>query len=154
MKHLPTLKFVVAFLLILFMYQPSFAHKVRIFAWQEGDNIVTESKFSGGRVAQQVTVSVIDMISGEHLLSGTTNTEGVFSFPIPQDGSKELEIIVDGGDGHKNSWKYIIEPSPTTNKSPQPAVMKKPEKKLEVQAATDRPRTTSPQSLTQRSSPD
>ncbi len=98
------------------------AHKVRIFAWQDGDNIVTESKFSGGRVAQNATVSVIAIKTGQTLLSGKTDTEGIFQFAVPKTDAKELEIIVDGGDGHKNSWNYTLEDSSAIGNSSPPAV--------------------------------
>ncbi len=111
MKRLTLYQILFVIFLIPALCRPSLAHKIRIFAWQDGDNIVTESKFSGGRPAQNATVSVIELQTGQTLLSGTTDTEGLFSFPLPTGRSKELQIIVDGGDGHKNSWNYTLEDS-------------------------------------------
>lgn len=114
--------FLVLFLIPM-LCSPCLAHKVRIFAWQDGDNIITESKFSGGRAAQNATVSVIATKTGQTLLSGKTDTAGIFQFPVPKTDAKELQIIVDGGDGHKNSWDYTLEDSSATGDSPpQPAV--------------------------------
>lgn len=107
MKHLPLL--IPLLTLLLSVSTTSYAHKVRIFAWEEGENIITESKFSGGKVARNVTISVIDQATGQELLSGTTDSEGLFRFPVPKTAGPELEIIVDGGDGHKNSWKHSLE---------------------------------------------
>ena len=76
MKPLTLYQILFVLFLIPALCRPSLAHKVRIFAWQDGDNIVTESKFSGGRPAQNATVSVIDIQNGQTLLSGTTDTEG------------------------------------------------------------------------------
>ena len=81
---------------------PSFAHKVRIFAWEENGLIKTESKFSGGNMAQNAKITVIDADTGKELLAGMTGKEGLFSFPLPKSGAKNLDIIIDGGDGHKN----------------------------------------------------
>lgn len=94
---------------------PCFAHKVRIFAWNEGDTIHTESKFSGGKAAQNATVTVIDTSTGAELIRGTTDKRGLFQFPIPETKSEELDIIVNSGDGHKNHWRYEI--NPTVNNS-------------------------------------
>ncbi len=108
-------------LLVPALCSPCFAHKVRIFAWRDGDHINTESKFSGGRAAQNASVSVVETKTGQTLLSGKTNTDGLFSFPIPKADAKELQIIVDGGDGHKNSWNYTLEDSSAeSNNTPPP----------------------------------
>lgn len=47
--------------------------------------------------------------------------DGIFSFPIPKTDAKELQIFVDGGDGHKNSWNYTLDDSPAaSNSTPAP----------------------------------
>lgn len=119
MKQLAVLPLLLT--LLLTVTATAYAHKVRIFAWEEGGDIVTESKFSGGRAARKVAVSVVDSATGKELLTGTTDSEGLFRFAVPQNTGAELEIIVDGGDGHRGSWKHLLEagagdvsPSPST----------------------------------------
>ena len=87
------------------------AHKVRIFAWQEGNMIYTEAKFSGGRPAQKAKIFVEHPVTGETLLSGLTDEEGNFQFTVPNPHPEQLNIVVDGGDGHKNSWTHTLETS-------------------------------------------
>jgi len=119
MKRLTLFQILFMLFLIPAMSQPCLAHKVRIFAWEDGGKIMTESKFSKGRPAQNATILVIEVTTGQQLLSGTTDTEGLFSFPLPKINTKELEIIVDAGDGHKNSWQYTLEDSsPVDNSTP------------------------------------
>jgi len=89
---------------------PCFAHKVRIFAWNEGNTIYTESKFSGGKVAQNAVVTVVDKSTGVELIHGTTDKNGLFQFPTPDTNSAEIDIIVSSGDGHKNHWLYQLNP--------------------------------------------
>ena len=101
----------VTLLCSLVIAAPCFAHKVRIFAWNEGDIIHTESKFSGGKAAQNATVTVVENTTGTVLLQGSTDREGLFEFPLPDTDSQELDIIVDSGDGHKNHWRYKLKPS-------------------------------------------
>ncbi|MCP4341689.1 MAG: hypothetical protein GY799_23110 [Desulfobulbaceae bacterium] len=126
MKRLTIFQLLFIILLIPAMCSSSLAHKIRVFAWQDGGNIITESKFSKGRPAQNVTISVFEIDTGQTLLSGTTDTQGIFSFPIPKTESKELKIIADGGDGHKNSWNYTLEDStPAGSSSPPPPLQPK-----------------------------
>ena len=124
MHRLTLCQILFVFFLIPVLCSPCFAHKVRIFAWQDGNNIVTESKFSGGRPAKNSTVSVLETETGKTLLSGTTDMDGIFSFPIPKTDSKELQIFVDGGDGHKNSWNYSLEDSSAVSNSTSAPVTK------------------------------
>jgi len=121
-----------------------FAHKVRIFAWENGDGtIMTESKFSGGRAAKNVTVTVIESSTGNELLSGKTDIKGMYQFPIPKTKSKEIEIVVNGGDGHKNSWHYTFEKTPVLPVASQiPETKTSPQKEPEqasVQAVASTP---------------
>lgn len=121
MKFFAITPILLALLLTVTFSQPCLAHKVRIFAWEEAGEVRTESKFSGGRAAQNVTVSVLDIATGEQLLSGRTDEKGLFSFPLPESEARELEIIVDGGDGHKNSWKHTLQGSSPVHSSPLPS---------------------------------
>jgi nickel transport protein len=134
MKRLTIFQLLFIILLIPAMCSTSLAHKIRIFAWQDGGNIITESKFSKGRPAQNVTISVFEIETGQALLSGTTDTLGIFSFPIPETGSKELKIIVDGGDGHKNSWNYTLEDTTPAGSSGTPHKIKT---EANIQLATE-----------------
>ncbi len=125
MKRISLLQTFFALILISALSTAALAHKVRIFAWEDSGNIITESKFSGGNPAKNATVSVVDSATGQELLSGTTDMEGIFSFPLPKTDTKELEIIIDGGDGHKNSWHYVIEePNQGTTQVPVPVAEK------------------------------
>lgn len=111
MKNLFYLSLFCLSISVVTLSSPAFAHKIRIFAWQEGNTISTESKFSGGRPAKNVSLTIINPTSLEKLLVGTTDEAGLFSFPVPIPQPTELEIIIDSGDGHKNSWTHVLESS-------------------------------------------
>lgn len=96
------------------------AHKIRVFAWQEGDIVFTEAKFSGGNPAKNVVVFVEDSVTHKRLLSGHTDEMGNFSFTVPTPAPSSLVVIVDGGDGHRNSWTHTLETEGDTNKEPPP----------------------------------
>lgn len=77
------------------------AHKVNIFAYAEGGRVHTESYFADGGRAADCLVTVEDN-SGKHLLEGTTDKDGMFSFDIP--GPEDLRIVLHAGMGHKNDY--------------------------------------------------
>jgi nickel transport protein len=78
------------------------AHKATIFAWVEGDTIVTESKFSGGRRAVNSPVHVYDG-KGREILNGKTDEKGEFSFKLPE--ITDLKIVLEAGMGHRAEWR-------------------------------------------------
>jgi nickel transport protein len=82
------------------------AHKVTVFAWVEGDTVLGESKFSGGKKAQNSEVIVWDL-NGKELLRTRTNEKGEFSFPVPEKTAMRIELIA--GMGHKAEWTIPLE---------------------------------------------
>ncbi|MEW5803844.1 MAG: hypothetical protein AB1847_17255 [bacterium] len=100
----------VIFGLIIFVLlsttAPSFAHKVNIFAYVEGNKVFTESYFPDGRKVEGGTVEVYDSQENK-LLSGTTDTEGKFNFVPPK--KDNLKIVLIATMGHKNSYLLSAE---------------------------------------------
>ena len=80
---------------------PAWAHKVNVFAYAEGGKVYTESYFPDGRKVESGTIEVRDA-SGAKLLEGRTDSQGLFSFPLPK--KEDLTIILDATMGHKNSF--------------------------------------------------
>jgi nickel transport protein len=97
-----------AAIFILVTALPCLAHKIRVFAWQEQDQVIAEAKFSGGRPALGVEVTVSDVANGEVLVTGSTDTSGRWTFPVPQN-HQAVEVVVDGGDGHRASWALRLD---------------------------------------------
>ena len=86
---------------------PAYCHKIRVFAYSEGDTIIGETSLSGGKKAQQTTIIVSDKVSGRQLLTTKTDDNGLFSFPVPEEARENrlaLLIIADAGEGHRNQW--------------------------------------------------
>lgn len=106
---------------------PALAHKVRIFAYAEGDTIIGETAFSGGRAPKDSKIIVRDAASGKTLLTTRTDDHGEFSFPIPEEARQkglDLLIVVNVGEGHRGQWKLTADeyldqpPSPATGPTP------------------------------------
>jgi len=104
---------ILAFALIILLAASSvsFAHKVNIFAYVEGNQIITESYFPDGRKVEGGTIEVYDS-QGNKLLTGTTDREGKFSFVPPK--RDNLKIVLIATMGHKNSYLMSAEELPAT----------------------------------------
>lgn len=81
----------------------AWAHKVNVFAYVEGDTVVTQSYFSDGRKCRDSLIEVFNK-KGEKLIEGTTDEEGVFSFRIPE--STDLLIRLTASMGHQA--EYVV----------------------------------------------
>lgn len=94
-------------LFCLLLAAPAAAHRLLVFAHSQGDAIHTESKFVGGGPVQNGQVQVQDRSNGQVLVTGRTNAQGKFAFPVPPaaaSGRLDLLIVVDGGMGHQGEW--------------------------------------------------
>lgn len=80
---------------------PSWAHKVHLFAYVEGGKVYTESYFPDGKKVEGGMIAVLDS-SGRKLLEGKTDSQGLFSFPLPK--KEDLTLVLDATMGHKNSF--------------------------------------------------
>ena len=81
------------------------AHRVNIFAWTEGNEIVAECGFNGGNKVKQGQVVVFDAATGAKLFEGRTDDFGVYRFPVSAEGKAHgVRIVVKAGEGHQNEW--------------------------------------------------
>ena len=81
------------------------AHRVNIFAWTEGNEIVAECGFNGGNKVKQGQVVVFDAATGAKLLEGRTDDFGVYRFPVSAEGKAHgVRIVIKAGEGHQNEW--------------------------------------------------
>lgn len=92
---------ITTFIILFSLAGPAAAHKVMIFAWVNGNTVHTESKFSGGRKVKGGEINVFGP-KGQLLLSGKTNDQGEFSFPVPQPTA--LKIVLNAAMGHRGEW--------------------------------------------------
>jgi len=104
--------FTALFLLLLLSLPLSvWAHKVYIYAWVEGDRVFTESFFPDGRKAVHSQIEVLDE-HGNKLLTGKTDSQGMFSFPLPP--KKELKIVLRYPGGHRAEFDLEVEEKPVS----------------------------------------
>jgi|WetSurMetagenome_2_1015567.scaffolds.fasta_scaffold112678_4 nickel transport protein len=94
-------------LVICALATPALAHRVLVFAFTEGDTVRTESKFVPNTPCKQGKVIVQDAKSGKDLLTGQTDDQGKFSFPIPAEAKAQkmdLKIVVEAAMGHRGEF--------------------------------------------------
>jgi nickel transport protein len=92
---------------ILCLAPDSHAHRVNIFAYVDGDTVVTESGYSRSSRVNNGTVEVMDGATGALLLTGTTDADGRFAFAVPgqaRGGGMDLLLRVTAGEGHQAEW--------------------------------------------------
>ena len=137
-------RFVVYFIIALmglgFFVESAFAHNVTIFAWVEGDTVFTQSKFSGGRKAQDSSVVVYDM-EGNQLLEGKTDEKGEFAFKVPK--KTGLKVVLKASMGHLAEWvipaEEIIAAARERTGGPQETPTKSAAKAAPLTSATVKP---------------
>lgn len=91
----------------LLVHSPVLAHRVNVFAYVEGGEIVVECSYSKSKRVNHGAVEVQAASSGEILLQGTTDETGLFRFPVPKqarESASDLRILLRAGEGHKNEW--------------------------------------------------
>ncbi len=91
----------VLIFLVLLNVSTALAHGVSIFAWVQGDTVHTQSKFMGGKRPNQALIEVFDE-TGNLLLKGKTDTQGLFSFRAPK--KSDMQIVLTAGMGHRAIW--------------------------------------------------
>jgi nickel transport protein len=84
------------------------AHRVNLFVYVEGDTVYAEGYFPDGGACRDCLVEVLELDSGEKLLEGTTDEEGMFSFKLP--GKGPLKVVLNAGMGHRD--EYILRSGP------------------------------------------
>ncbi|MFC1868377.1 hypothetical protein ACFL0H_09615 [Thermodesulfobacteriota bacterium] len=94
---------------------PSYAHKVYIFAWAEGETIHTESYFGGKKKVNGGLIRIFDL-SGKELLKGNTNENGGFSFKVPR--KTDMRIVLESSMGHRAEYMFGMDEFSGTTESP------------------------------------
>ena len=109
-KRLLTLLRVQGLLLLLVLgalATPALAHRVLVFAFAEGDTIITESKFDPQRPGAPGQNRGPGRQNWPDFLTGTTDDQGKFSFKIPPEAAAQkmdLKIVVEAAMGHRGEW--------------------------------------------------
>lgn len=111
--------FLIFFLLSIF----SFAHKINLFTYKEGNKIFVEGYFQDGTPCKNSVVEIYNE-KGEKITEGKTDSEGIYSFEIPDVEKIKIALIADMG--HKTETEMELK-----KKAEEKKEIKKGEKKIE-----------------------
>lgn len=107
LKEARVRSFFLSLAFTLLIQAPALAHRVNVFAYVEGDEIVVECGYSKSKPVINGAITVFDAGNGAQLLQGTTNEKGLFRFPVPRQArlsGSDLRILLRAGEGHQNEW--------------------------------------------------
>lgn len=128
----PFLWATILFITIIVCSSSAYAHRVNVFAYVEGTKIFTESYFSKKKKVHQGKIEIFKSKNGKLLLSGVTDDNGNFNFPIPEEIKSDnsgLLIVLHASEGHRGEWT-ITEDEIFPNSNSQDNVVTETQDKL------------------------
>lgn len=99
---------IAIFLIFMFAASPALAHKVIVFAYMEGNELVAEGSFPGGNPCMECGITLEDTGTGKTLLESQTDKKGICRMTLPPEAanaSSGLLVVINGGEGHRGEWK-------------------------------------------------
>lgn len=98
------LVFSVAILFVVNAGNLSFAHKVNVIGYVEGNDLVVEGYFAGKARAMDCLVEVFSA-DGTKLAEGRTDAKGFLRLPVaPLTGKGDLKLLIHAGSGHQAEY--------------------------------------------------
>ena len=101
-----------AFILLICFSGISYAHRVNVFAYVDGDAIQIECSFSKSQKVRSGKLTFTDMETGATLLEAMTDEQGMFRFRPASEFIQTdhgLNIMLNAGEGHQNDWQISTE---------------------------------------------
>lgn len=82
------------------------AHRVNLFAWLEGDNVIVQCGFNRSNPVRGGHITVYDSTDGRIVATGITNENGNYAFRVPTvvRQGHGLRIVVNAGEGHASEY--------------------------------------------------
>jgi nickel transport protein len=93
-----------ATLVLLLLHTGAFAHKVSVFAYVDGPNIVIDAFYSKSNKVVNGKIRICDAATGEEFLHTATDEKGALTVPVPAKAmadAADLRIRLDAGEGHQ-----------------------------------------------------
>ena len=87
------------------------AHRLLVIAWVQDDRLMVETAFGNGQIAANMAITILDTATGEGLLSGTTDAEGLYEAALPPAALKNRHpLLVQATDGAGHMAEQTIAP--------------------------------------------
>lgn len=114
----------VAVLLVLVTLASAQAHKVSVFAYVDGPDIVIDAFYSKSNKVNNGAITLMDAVSGEEYLRAATDAKGALVVPVPQkavEGRRDVRIRLVAGEGHQDEIVVRAEEFAHLQATPKPA---------------------------------
>jgi nickel transport protein len=82
---------------------PALAHRLVVYAYAEGGEIVVEAKFSSGALAKAGEIRVLDA-QNARLVTVPLEADGETRLPLPEGAAQGVTVEVETDKGHQNYW--------------------------------------------------
>lgn len=92
-----------------------YAHRVNLFAWQEGDTVKAQAYWANGQKVSGAVLQISDE-SGTVLFRRRTDEDGICMFKVP--GPGKFRIVLDAGMGHRAETEIDCSVSGAKHESP------------------------------------
>ncbi|SMP78118.1 nickel transport protein [Desulfonatronum zhilinae] len=87
------------------------AHRLLLMAWVQGDRLVVETAFGTGQIGANMAITVQDAVTGDVLLSGTTDAQGLYEVALPATAlERRAPLLVQATDGAGHLAEQTIAP--------------------------------------------
>ncbi len=87
------------------------AHRLLLMAWVQGDRLVVETAFGTGQIGANMAITVQDAVTGDVLLSGTTDAQGLYEATLPATVlERRAPLLVQATDGAGHLAEQSIAP--------------------------------------------
>ena len=98
-------KIFISILFLVFISSSTYAHRINVFCWVDGQNINCYSKFSTGSPVVEGTYKVFK--GNKLIFEGKGDKKGNFTYKIPSNilkNPEDLKFVCIAEMGHKNFW--------------------------------------------------
>ncbi|CAK7058472.1 MAG: hypothetical protein DELT_01316 [Desulfovibrio sp.] len=102
------MKWLMSFLILILFTGTSYAHRVNVFAFVDDGAIQVDCFFSKSQKVRNGALVITDSVTGDTLLAGTTDEQGLFRFRPPDaflTKGHGLTILLNAGQGHQSEWQ-------------------------------------------------
>jgi nickel transport protein len=106
-KEAPVRSLFTLLVFVLLTPGPALAHRVNVFAYVEGGEIVVECSYSKSKKVGTALSRSWTRPAGKPCCRATTDEQGLFRFPVPEEARSSgsgLRILLQAGEGHQNEW--------------------------------------------------
>ena len=96
---------------VLFWTATAHAHRLLLMAWIQGDRLMVETAFGTGQIGANMTITVQDAATGDVLLSGVTDAQGLYEASLPNSAlERRAPLLVQATDGAGHLAEQTIAP--------------------------------------------